>query len=91
MGRGIGQPFDAPVPFFLIKHSLGNVLFDTGNALSVVNNKAKHWGTVVESYDPVMTKDDYVVAQLIESGVKPEEITHVIFFSLAFGSRRRHG
>jgi len=82
MGRGIGQPFDVPVPFFLIKHPRGNVLFDTGNALAVVNNKTGHWGAVIESYDPVMTKDDYVVAQLAKIGVKPEEITHVIFSHL---------
>jgi glyoxylase-like metal-dependent hydrolase (beta-lactamase superfamily II) len=82
MGRGIGQPYDVPVPFFLIRHPRGNVLFDTGNALAVARNKAAHWGKVVEAYDPVMTEEDYVVAQLAKVGLKPGEITHVIFSHL---------
>lgn len=62
MGRGIGQPFDIPVPFFLIAHPKGNVLFDTGNALAVAHDKVKHWGAnVMASYDPIMDKDDYDV------------------------------
>jgi N-acyl homoserine lactone hydrolase len=82
MGRDVGEPFDIPVPFFLIKHPRGNVLFDTGMALAVVDDKIRHWGAVLETYDPIMTEDDYVVAQLAKAGVKPEEITHVIFSHL---------
>ena len=83
MGRGIGQPFDIPVPFFLIAHPKGNVLFDTGNALAVAHDKVKHWGAnVMANYDPIMDKDDYVVAQLANIGIKPTEITHVIFSHL---------
>jgi len=82
MGRGVGQPFDIPVPFFLVKHLRGNVLFDTGNALAVASDKVKHWGGAIEAYDPVMTRDDYAVAQLARIGIKPEEITHVVFSHL---------
>jgi len=83
MGRGIGQPFSVPVPFFLITHPKGNVLFDTGNALAVARDKVKHWGAkVVETSDPIMNEDDYVVAQLAKIGVKASEITHVIFSHL---------
>jgi len=83
MGRGLGEPFEVPVPFFLIEHSNGMVLFDTGNALGVAQDKARHWGTaVLAAYDPVMTEDDYVVNQLARLGVAPKDITHVIFSHL---------
>ncbi len=83
MGRGVGVPFDVPVPFYLIEHEKGKVLFDTGNALEVARDKIKHWGAaVVAAYDPVMREDEYVVNQLAKLGVKPEDITHVIFSHL---------
>lgn len=83
MGRGLGEPFDVPVPFFLIVHPKGNVLFDTGNALAVAEYKVKYWGAkVIETCDPFMSKDDYVVAQLANIGIKPTDITHVIFSHL---------
>ena len=83
MGRGIGQQFDVPVPFYLIKHPKGNVLFDTGNALATAQDKAKHWGAhVVENSDPIMSEEDYVVAQLAKVDMKPTDITHVIFSHL---------
>lgn len=82
-GRGVGQPFDVPVPFFLIDHPEGKVLFDTGNALGVAQDKVKHWGAgVVGAYDPIMTEDDYVVNQLARMDIKPQEITHVILSHL---------
>lgn len=42
LNRGINEAFDVPVPFFLIKHPKGNVLFDTGNALETVHDKHNH-------------------------------------------------
>jgi len=44
MGVGVGEPFDVPVPFALIEHPKGVVLFDTGNALEVVKNKEERLG-----------------------------------------------
>lgn len=83
MNRGLGEPFVVPVPFFLIEHPKGKVLFDTGNALGVAQDKNRHWGAgVIEAYDPIMTEDDYVVNQLSRLGVATEEITHVIFSHL---------
>ena len=83
MGQGLGELIEVPVPFFLIEHEKGMVLFDTGNALEVARDKIKHWGEeILAAYDPVMTEDEYVVNQLAKIGVKPEEITHVIFSHL---------
>jgi N-acyl homoserine lactone hydrolase len=83
MGRGVGEPFDVPVPFFLIEHPKGKVLYDTGNARQVAIDKVKHWGAgTCAAYDPIMTEDQYVVNQLATLGVKPEDITHVVFSHL---------
>jgi glyoxylase-like metal-dependent hydrolase (beta-lactamase superfamily II) len=83
MGRGVGQSFEVPVPFFLIDHPKGKLLFDTGNALGVARDKIGHWGAaVVAAYDPIMTEDDYAVRQLARLGLGPEEITHVVLSHL---------
>jgi len=79
MGRGVGVPFEVPVPFFLVRHPLGLVLFDTGNALEVATDKLGHWGAdVVASYDPAMRPDEHVVAQLAFAGVAPDQIRFVV-------------
>jgi len=82
-GKGLGEPFDVPVPFFMIEHEKGKVLFDTGNALEVAQDKVKHWGPgLVAAYDPIMTEDQWCINQLAKIGVKPEDITDVIFSHL---------
>lgn len=82
MNKGIGEAFEVPVPFFLIKHPKGNVLFDTGNALQAARNPEKHWGTVTSVYYPVMSEDQYVVNQLEKIGVRREDISHVVLSHL---------
>lgn len=82
-GRGVGEAFDVPVPFYLIKHPDGYVLFDTGNALEVVDNKEEHWGLdTVAAYDPVMTEEQWVVNAIQKVGVKAEDIKYVILSHL---------
>ena len=83
MGRGVGVEFTVPVPFFLIEHPKGLVLYDTGNAKEVAVDKIKHWGKgVCDAYDPVMTEADFVVEQLRRDGFKPEDVTHVVLSHL---------
>ncbi|MFC1485392.1 N-acyl homoserine lactonase family protein [bacterium] len=82
MNKGINEPFEVPVPFFLIKHPKGNVLFDTGNALEVAKDSQKHWGAAVEAYLPVMREDEYVVNQLKTIGINPEDIRYVVLSHL---------
>jgi N-acyl homoserine lactone hydrolase len=82
LGRGVGEPFTVPVPFFLIEHSQGKILFDTGNALSVAADPEKHWGDVVNAYYPVMDQDDFVTEQLSRLGIAPDEISYVILSHL---------
>lgn len=77
-GRGMLEPFDVPVPFFLIDHPNGYVLYDTGMALEVAQDKDKHWGAVVAAYDPIMNEDQWVVNQIKNLGVKPADIKFVV-------------
>ena len=44
MNQGLGDPYEIPVPYFLIMHPRGNVLYDGGNALEVAQDANGHWG-----------------------------------------------
>jgi glyoxylase-like metal-dependent hydrolase (beta-lactamase superfamily II) len=81
-GRGVGEAFDVPVPFFLMEHPEGYVLFDTGNAREVIDRKEEHWGDVVAAYDPVMTEEEWVVSAIAKVGVHPEDVKYVILSHL---------
>ena len=78
MNQGLGDPYEIPVPFFLITHPRGNVLYDGGNALEVAQDARGHWGAVVDAYEPVMSEEDFVVTQLESMDVDPASIRYVI-------------
>ncbi len=79
MNQGLGDPYEVPVPFFLITHPRGNVLYDGGNALEVAQDANAHWGeAVVEAYTPVMTEDDFVVNQLQAMDIDPASVRYVV-------------
>jgi len=82
LGRGVGEPFDVPVPFLLIDHPKGKVLFDTGNAYETINNKEEHWGGILAAYDPIMTEEQWCVKAIQKVGVQPEDIKYVILSHL---------
>lgn len=81
-GHGVGEPFVVPVPFFLIDHPKGKVLFDTGNAAAVSENPDQHWGIATQAYRPHMRPEEFVVPQLRSSGFEPEHIDFVILSHL---------
>lgn len=82
-GRDIGKQYTVPVPFFLIQHPKGNVLYDLGNSIEVARDAKKHWGAVSNVYVPNMSEDDYVVNQLKNKlKIAPEDIDYVILSHL---------
>ncbi len=81
-GRDVGKKFTVPVPFYLIQHPRGNVLFDLGNAKEVARDAKKHWGVIADFYVPDMKEDDYVVNKLKTIGVKPEDIKYIVMSHL---------
>lgn len=82
MGRDVGKKIDIPVPFFLIQHPKGTLLFDTGNAKAVAVDARKHWGVAVDAYEPIMSREQYCVDQLATIGIKPEEIKYIVLSHL---------
>lgn len=82
LNQQFGVPWTSPVPFFLITHPRGNVLFDLGNALECVHDKRAHWGAAVDVYDPVMTEQQFVLAQLEQLDIDPASIKQVVLSHL---------
>lgn len=79
MNQGLGDPYEVPVPFFLITHPRGNVLFDGGCALEVARDARAHWGdAVVDAYTPTMTEEQFVVNQLQGLDVDPASVRYVM-------------
>lgn len=72
------EDFEIPVPWFLIKHPLGNVVIDGGNAMEVAIDKRGHWGSVVDIYDPVMTVHENCLEQCRSVGVEPQDVRFVV-------------
>ena len=82
MGRGMGELIVIPVPFFLIQHPKGNILFDTGMAKEIAVDARSHWGVVVKAYKPTMTDEQYCPRQLEKIGVSPEDIRYIVMSHL---------
>ena len=72
------EDFEIPVPWFLIKHPQGNVVIDGGNAVEVAIDKYAHWGSVIDAYDPIMTKYENCVEQAKSIGVNVEDVKYLI-------------
>ncbi len=72
------EDFEIPVPWYLLKHPMGNVVIDGGNAIEVAVDKRAHWGAVVDAYDPVMDLSDDCVEQCRSVGVEPEDVRYVL-------------
>ncbi len=72
------EDYEIPVPWFLIKHPSGNVVIDGGNSVKVAIDKRKHWGSVIDVYDPVMSSNENCVDQCRSVGVEPEDVKYVL-------------
>ena len=80
-----GTKFDVPVPFFLIEHEKGYVLFDSGHNLSTLKDPQKAIAKpVYDAYKPEVFEDGYVLNALKKAGVKPEDVVYHICSHLHF-------
>jgi len=84
IGRGVLQnfgpmdpPIQIPVGFFVIKHPMGNVLFDTGNNDKIIKDPS-YWGPNFDALKPVNTPDVAIDVQLQKIGLKPDDIKYVV-------------
>lgn len=78
MNQGADFDFEIPVPWFFLRHPRGNIVIDGGNAAEVAIDKRKHWGAVIDAYDPVMAPHENCVDQLASIGVRPEDVAYVL-------------
>ncbi len=70
------EPYEVPVPFYLIDHPKGKVLFDTGQPYSAIS------GPKSGDYIPVMSGEHYVSNQLKRHGLKTTDITYIVLSHL---------
>jgi N-acyl homoserine lactone hydrolase len=75
---GPDEDIDLPVSCFLIRHSQGNVLFDTGCHPTAANNARDRWGDMTKYVVPIMGKEDNVIDALGDVGLGPDDIDIVV-------------
>jgi N-acyl homoserine lactone hydrolase len=76
------EPYEIPVPWYLIEHPEGNVVIDGGNAVEVHKNPHERWGAVADVYYPLMTEEDGCINQLDKYGIDPASVKYVLFSHL---------
>jgi glyoxylase-like metal-dependent hydrolase (beta-lactamase superfamily II) len=72
------EPYEIPVPWFLIKHPQGDVIIDGGMPIEAALDKHKHWGSVADVYDPVMKVSEWCRDQVKTVNTNPEDVRNVI-------------
>ena len=69
---------EAPVASVLLRHTQGNVLFDTGCHPDVATDPEGRLGTLAKYMQPIMPADDHVLTSLKAVGLGPDDIDVVI-------------
>jgi N-acyl homoserine lactone hydrolase len=82
MNQGLNEPYEIPVPWFLIQHPKGNIVIDGGNAVECVRDPHAYWGSITDVYYPVMTEEQGCVNELARLGIDPGSISFVLFSHL---------
>jgi N-acyl homoserine lactone hydrolase len=77
-GADRGETIDLPVSSTLIRHTQGNVLFDTGCHPSVVDAAEDRWGQLAKVMKPVMRAEETLLPSLAGAGLRPEDIDIVV-------------
>jgi N-acyl homoserine lactone hydrolase len=72
------ETFELPVPTVLLRHSQGNVLFDTGCNPDVATHAEARWGALTRVMTPIMAPDDNVIGGLACVGLKSDDIDVVV-------------
>jgi hypothetical protein len=50
MNQGLGEEYEVPVPWYLLTHPSGNVIFDGGNAAECAVDAKRHWDGIWNEY-----------------------------------------
>lgn len=79
-----GLRVQAPLPFFLIVHPRGNVLFDTGIHPEAITDAARRWRGLDKVFAPRLRPGDDAMSQLQRLGMSVDDIDVVINSHLHF-------
>ena len=74
---GLGG-IEVPVPFYLLRHPLGDVLVDGGNPLAVARDPRAHWGALADIFEVHMSEGQHCAVQLRGLGVAPASVRYVV-------------
>lgn len=73
-----GETVDLPVFGVLLRHPLGNVLFDTGCHPSVFADSDRRWGELANVMTPIGNSHENIIDSLQVLGLRPEDINIVV-------------
>jgi len=77
-GAPRGETLDVPVSSVLLRHSQGNVLFDTGFHPAAAEDAQARWGNLAKVMTPSSKPGDNVVNALAETGLRCDDIDVVV-------------
>lgn len=77
-GQGQGEPFEFPVPWFVIEHPRGLAVVDGGIAPGCAADPLEHWGPIANTYWPVMTPEQACVPAMRAAGLDPGDVRYVL-------------
>jgi N-acyl homoserine lactone hydrolase len=77
-GQGQGEPFEFPVPWFVIEHPSGLAIVDGGMAPGCADDPLKHWGPIANTYYPVMSHEQACLNKLSEAGFDPDDVRFIL-------------
>ncbi len=80
----VGTKIDIPYFFYLIQHSKGNVLFDTGGHPDLIDNPRGRLGAAADAFELTMQRGDDAVSKLSTLGLTPNDIDHVVLSHLHY-------
>ncbi|WP_285415042.1 N-acyl homoserine lactonase family protein [Variovorax sp. efr-133-TYG-130] len=72
------ETIDLPVSCVLLRHSQGNVLFDTGCHPSTAVDATSRWGTMAKAMVPIGAPDENVVSGLAQLGLTSDDVDVVV-------------
>ena len=78
LGQGQGEPFEFPVPWFVIEHPRGLALVDGGMAAACAGDPVGHWGEIAHTYWPVMRPEQACVPALEAAGFDPADVRYLL-------------
>ncbi|MEJ5055657.1 AttM family quorum-quenching N-acyl homoserine lactonase [Sphingobacterium sp. MYb382] len=71
------DPYEIPVPWYLITHPKGNLIIDGGNAVECAHDPVAHWQGITQVYWPVMEEKDGCVNTIKALGLDLSSIRYV--------------